>query len=158
MLFFLSSAEYNNIQENTTKVRVHLRGGIAEIFDQHQDLMGKIDNNIVEIETSIENRIEKSLFVLQEAVFVVSTKGLGSDREKNKTAVYVYAKRAKEISSNLSLDELTKEYDNKVKVLDNLKEKKESDSKNRLLGSKILMVEEEMDFLTKTINVVKEKK
>ena len=52
MLFLLATPEYNNVQSNTTKVRVHLRSGIAEIFEQHQDLMGKVDNNIVEIETN----------------------------------------------------------------------------------------------------------
>jgi hypothetical protein len=40
MLFSLATPEYNNLQSNTTKVKVHLRN-VAEIFDQHQDLMGK---------------------------------------------------------------------------------------------------------------------
>ena len=74
MLFLLATPEYNNLQSNTTKVRVHLRNGVAEVFDQHQDLMGKVDNNIIEIETNFENRIEKILFVLQDAVFIVSNK------------------------------------------------------------------------------------
>ena len=56
MLFLLATPEYNNVQSNTTKVRVHLRSGIAEIFEQHQDLMGKVDNNIVESETNFENK------------------------------------------------------------------------------------------------------
>ena len=47
MLFSLATPEYTHIQSNTTKVRVHLRSGVAEIFEQHQDLMGKIDNNII---------------------------------------------------------------------------------------------------------------
>jgi len=72
MLFLLATPEYNNVQSNTTKVRVHLRSGVAEIFEQHQDLMGKIDNDIVEIETNFENRLEKIWFVLQDAVFIVS--------------------------------------------------------------------------------------
>ena len=61
MLFLLATPEYNNIQSNTTKVRVHLRNGVAEIFDQHQDLMGKIDNNILEVETNFENKIDREL-------------------------------------------------------------------------------------------------
>ena len=51
MLFLLATPEYNNVQANTTKVRVHLRSGVAEIFEQHQDLMGKVENNLIEIET-----------------------------------------------------------------------------------------------------------
>ena len=74
MLFLLATPEYTNVQSNTTKVKVHLRNGVAEVFDLHQDLMGRIDNNIVEIETNFENRLEKILFVLQDAVFIVSNK------------------------------------------------------------------------------------
>lgn len=155
MLFFLSTSEYSNVQNNTTRVKVHLSGGIAEILDQHQDLMGRIDNNIIEIETFFENRLEKLLFVLQDAVFVVSHKGLGADKDKNKTAVYVYAKRAKEISSNLTIDEVSKQYEKVVKQLEVLKEKQSKDSLNRLLKSKILLVEEEANFLTKTMTVMK---
>jgi archaellum component FlaC len=155
MLFFLSTSEYSNVQNNTTRVKVHLTGGIAEILDQHQDLMGRIDNNIIEIDTFFENRLEKLLFVLQDAVFVVSNKGLGADREKNKTAVYVYAKRAKEISSNLTIDEVSKQYEKVTKKLEFFKEKQEKDSENRILKSRILLIQEEADFLTKTMLVMK---
>ena len=65
MLFLLAAPEYNNVQSNTSKVRVHLRTGVAEIFDQHQDLMGKVENNIIEIETNFEGKIEKFVFILQ---------------------------------------------------------------------------------------------
>lgn len=155
MLFFLSGAGYSNVQNNTTKVKVHLNGGVAEIYEQHQDLMGRVENNIIEIETFFENRLEKFLFVLQDAVFVVSNKGLGADKEKNQTAVYVYAKRAKEISSTLSIDDVTKQYDSIVKQLENLKEKQAADTGNRLLKAKILLVEEEVNFLVKTLAVIK---
>jgi hypothetical protein len=117
--------------------------------------MGRVDNNIIEIETFFENRLEKLLFVLQDAVFVVSNKGLGSDKDKNQTAVYVYAKRAKEISSTVSIDDVSKQYEKISKQLEGLKEKLSLDSQNRLLKSKILLVEEEANFLTKTIAVIK---
>jgi hypothetical protein len=155
MLFFLSASEYNNVQNNTTKVKVHLTGGVAEILDQHQDLMGRIDNNIIEVETFFENRLEKMLFVLQDAVFVVSNKGLGSDKEKNQTAVYVYAKRAKEVSSTTTLEEVSKEYENTVKKLENLKEKAAIETQNNLLVARILLVEEEINFSVKLMQVLK---
>jgi hypothetical protein len=63
----------------------------AEIFDQHQDLMGKVDNNLIEIETNFE-KDRKILFVLQDAVFIVSNKGLDATAENKGTGVYVYAK------------------------------------------------------------------
>jgi hypothetical protein len=40
MLFSLATPEYNNLQSNTTKVKVHLRNNCWNL-DQHQDLMGK---------------------------------------------------------------------------------------------------------------------
>ena len=113
MLFLLATPEYNNIQSNATKVRVHLRNGVAEIFDQHQDLMGKIDNNIVEIETNFENKVEKLLFVLQDAVFIVSNQGLDANSDEKGTGIYVYAKKVKEITSNVSIEDVAKEYEDK---------------------------------------------
>jgi hypothetical protein len=52
MLFLLATPEYTNVQSNTTKVKVHLRNGVAEVFNLHQDLMGRVDNDIVEIKLS----------------------------------------------------------------------------------------------------------
>ncbi len=68
MLFFLATPEYNQVQSNTTKIKVHLSTGIAEILEQHQDLMGKIDNDIVEIETNFDNKLEKSKYLVQKAL------------------------------------------------------------------------------------------
>jgi F0F1-type ATP synthase epsilon subunit len=113
MLFLLATPEYNNIQSNTTKVRVHLRNGVAEIFDQHQDLMGKIDNNILEVETNFENKVEKLLFVLQDGVFIVSNQGLDVNSENKGTGIYVYAKKVKEITSSVSVEDVSKEYEEK---------------------------------------------
>jgi hypothetical protein len=120
MFFVISAPEYNKLQSNTTKVRVHLSSGIAEIFDKHIDLMGLVSNNLVEIETNFENKLEKALFVLQDAVFVVSNKGLDAEEEaKNKgTTVYIYAKDAREITPTISLDEISKQYLAKTAELD----------------------------------------
>ena len=51
--------------------------------------MGKVDNNIVEIETNFENKVEKLLFVLQDAVFIVSNQGLDSSADEKGTGIYV---------------------------------------------------------------------
>jgi len=158
MLFFLSTAEYSNVQNNTTKVKVHLNGGIAEILEQHQDLMGRIDNNIIEIETFFENRLEKFLFVLQDAVFVVSNKGLGADKDKNQTAVYVYAKRAKELSSGLSMDEVSKEYQKVLNQLEFLNQRLLVETKNTLLKARINSVEQEATFFVKLMLIMKARK
>ena len=159
MLFLLATPEYNNSQSNTTKVKVHLRSGVAEILENHQDLMGKVENNIVEIESNFENKIEKSLFVLQDAVFVVSNQGLDKTSDNKGTGVYVYAKRAKEINSTLSIDEVSKQFELKNQQLENERQKIASgvlDASNKVVSSKIIMMEDEIEFLKKVQLVVKE--
>ena len=158
MLFLLSTPEYNNLQSNTTKVKVHLRSGIAEIFDLHQDLMGKVENNIVEIETNFENRIEKLLFIVQDAVFIVSNKGLDATIENKGTGVYVYAKRVKEITSNFSYEELSKQYEQKKEQLELETSKLSSEGStamDKVIKSRILLLKEDLEFFNRVQVIVK---
>ena len=162
MLFLLATPEYNNVQSNTTKVRVHLRSGIAEIFEQHQDLMGKVDNNIVEIETNFENKLEKIWFVLQDAVFIVSNQkgdATASAFENEGTGVYIYAKRVKEINSSVSMEELSKQYDEKVSLFEAEKQKlvdENIDVSDETSNSKLMVIKDEIDFIKKVMAVVKD--
>ena len=159
MLFLLATPEYNSIQSNTTKVRVHLRNGVAEVFDQHQDLMGKIDNNILEVETNFENKIEKLLFVLQDAVFIVSNQGSDVNSDNKGTGIYVYAKKVKEITSSVSVDEVSKEYEDKKTSLEMENQKLGSDEEeNKAINSKIFVLKDEVEFLEKVVTVVKDLK
>ena len=159
MQFLLATPEYNNTQSNTTKVKVHLRNGIAEIFDQHQDLMGKVDNNIIEVETNFENRIEKILFVLQDGVFIVSNQGLDATSENKGTGVYVYAKRVREITSNIPLDEVTKQYEQKKSELELENQKLTgNETEDKVVNSKIFVLKDETEFLKKVFLVVKDLK
>jgi len=155
MLFLLATPEYNNVQSNTTKVKVHLRSGVAEILEQHQDLMGKVENNIIEIETNSDNKIEKTLYVLQDAVFVVSNQGLDSTVENQGTGVYVYAKRVKEINSSVSIDAVSKEFEQKTTELDSERSKM-TDAVDQVLTSKMILLEDEIEFLKKVVLIVKE--
>jgi F0F1-type ATP synthase epsilon subunit len=157
MLFLLATPEYSNLQSNTTKVKVHLRSGVAEIFEQHQDLMGKVENNIIEIETNFENKFEKSLFILQDAVFVVSNQGLDTTAETKGTGVYVYAKKVKEITSTISIDEVTKQYEQKVSELETENQKLAlTDGNDKVINSKIFLLKDEVEFLKKVVTIVKE--
>jgi hypothetical protein len=161
MLFLLATPEYNNVQSNTTKVRVHLRSGVAEIFEQHQDLMGKIDNDIVEIETNFENRLEKIWFVLQDAVFIVSnqkTSNGNSAFDNTGTGVYVYAKRVKEINAAVSLEEVSKQYEQKLTLLEAEKQKlaeQNIEIAEQLSNAKVLVLKDEVEFFKKVISVIK---
>ena len=155
MLFLLATPEYSNLQSNTTKVKVHLRSGVAEIFEQHQDLMGKVENNIIEIETNFENKFEKSLFILQDAVFVVSNQGLDTTAETKGTGVYVYAKKVKEITSTISVDDVTKQYEQKVAELEVENQKLAGDANDKVINSKIFLLKDEVEFLKKVVTIVK---
>jgi hypothetical protein len=141
---------------------VHLRSGIAEIFEQHQDLMGKIDNNIVEIETNFENKLEKIWFVLQDAVFIVSNQkgdSAASAFENEGTGVYIYAKRVKEINSSVSMEELSKQYDEKVSLFEAEKQKlvdENIDVSDETSNSKLMVIKDEIDFIKKVMAVVKD--
>jgi F0F1-type ATP synthase epsilon subunit len=157
MLFFLATPEYNNVQSNTTKVKVHLRSGIAEIFEQHQDLMGKIENNIVEIETNFENKVEKFLFVLQDAVFVVSNQGLDTTIENQGTGVYVYAKKVKELNSSVSIEEVSKQYEQKANELE-IERQKLNETSDAVLTSKMLLLADEVEFLRRVVVIAKDLK
>jgi F0F1-type ATP synthase epsilon subunit len=156
MLFLLATSEYNNVQLNTTKVRVHLRNGVAEIFNQHQDLMGKVENNLVEIETNFENKIEKFSFILQDAVFIVSNQGLEGTLDYKGTGVYVYAKKVREVTSNLSIDEISKQYEQKKAELDTQIEKLSETQENKALNSKILLLKEDVEFLRRSLTIIKD--
>jgi hypothetical protein len=159
MLFLLATPEYTNVQSNTTKVRVHLRNGVAEVFDQHEDLMGKVENNLLEVETNFENKVEKLLFILQDAVFIVSNKGLESNIESKGTGIYVYAKRVREINSTTSLDEIAKQYDQKYSELEKATTKAEEEKDNSIkTNSKIFLLKEEVEFLKRTLVIVKDLK
>ena len=155
MLFLLATPEYNNIQSNTTKVKVHLRNGVAEILEQHQDLMGKVENNLLEIETNFENRLEKLLFVLQDAVFVVSNKGLDTNVESKGTGVYVYAKRVREITPSTSIDEIVKQYDLKNFELEKENAILEADPNSSKAKSKVFLLKDEVEFLRRAVTIIK---
>jgi F0F1-type ATP synthase epsilon subunit len=161
MLFLLATPEYNKVQSNTTKVKVHLRNGVAEILDQHQDLMGKVENNLLEIETNFENKLEKLLYILQDAVFIVSNKGLETNVESKGTGVYVYARRVREINSSTSVDEIVKQYEQKNSELEKEIEKSETSSgesgkkSELILNSRIFLLKEEVEFLKRVVTIVK---
>jgi hypothetical protein len=170
MLFFLSTPNYINEQLNTTKVKVHLKNGIAEILDQHQDLMGNVENDLIEIETNFENKIEKFIFVVQQAIFVVSHKGLDNKAQKKGTSIYVYAKDVREINSSISLDENIKQYEKKKLELSielkKLEDEKEATKKlnptnvttSNLTNSQVLLLQQDVDFLKTVISIVKSTK
>ena len=169
MLFFLATPESSIIETKTSKIRVHLSSGVAEVFENHQDLMGKIDNDFIEFETNFDNKSEIGKYLLHLGVFVVSTKNsIIKEPKSTETAVYVCAKRVFEISSKnkSSLDSISKEYETK-KILLEEEEQKEAEKaeqkpgvipENININSNLFLLKEEVNFLKKIIVVMKEVK
>jgi hypothetical protein len=111
MLTFIYTTPYNDMQSNISKVRVHLRTGIAEVYTGHSDLIGLIDGNCIEFHTNFENKTSKEIFAVQEGVFIVSNKGLDVKMEPKDTCVYTYARRVIQIGKNIPMDALQVEYE-----------------------------------------------
>jgi len=153
MLFFLVTSDYNTQELNTIRAKFSSTTGNLEILEQHQDLMGLITNDAVEIETNSENKTEKSLFFLQMGIFVISTKGL--EKNKKGTSIYVYASKAKKITPTTSVEEVTKELENKRLELESEKKKT-----GKLVASptKLNRLEKEILFCEKVVAFVKNQK
>ena len=161
MQFSLATPEDNKkVLSNATKVKVHLTTGIVEILDKHQDLLGKVSIDIVEVESNDDNKSEKLKFILQEGLVIVSTKGLNV--ETAQTGVYVYAKRIIEFTPSLSIEEFTKKVDQKSVKLENEKqvliEMVNSGLNIAKMKTKVLYLEEELAFDKKVLVFIKDSK
>jgi len=161
MQFSLATPEDSKkILSNATRVKVHLTTGIVEILDKHQDLLGKVNIDLLEVESNDENKLEKSKFLLQDALVIVSNKGLNI--ETLETGVYIFAKRVLELTGNLPLDEFSKKVEQKSEKLV-LEKQSLADAINNNLNvnkikAKIFLLEDELEFDKKVLNLIKESK
>jgi len=78
---------------------------------------------------------------------------LDSDSENQETSVYVYAKKVREVNSSVSIDEITKEYDAKQLQLET--EIAKLPEKETKLTSKIILLQEDTEFLKKSLGIIK---
>jgi F0F1-type ATP synthase epsilon subunit len=160
MQFSLGTPEDSKkLLSNATKVKVHLSTGIVEILDKHQDLLGRVGLDLLEIESNDENKTEKLKFLLQDGLVIVSNKGLTINAVSN-TGVYVYAKRVAELNSSLSTDEFTKKIEQKTLKLE-LEKQTLIDATNtsKNIGPvkiRISMLESDLAFDKKVLSLIKE--
>ena len=159
MQFSLATPEDNKkVLSNATKVKISLTTGIVEILDKHQDLLGKIGIDVVEVEKTDDNKTEKNKFIVQDGLVIVSNKGLETNIESKRTGVYVYAKRVREITSSTSVEEIVKQYDLKNSQLEIELAKVDTEGKSTKTTSKIFLLQEEVEFLKKVVTVIKDLK
>lgn len=159
MQFSLATPEDSKkVLSSVSKVKAHLTTGIVEILDKHQDLLGKISINIVEIESNEENKNEKLKFILQDALIIVSTKGLTTEPTTAQTGVYIFAKRALELQTNISIDEFSKKVEQKSLKLETQKQVlSEATGKSiEKIKTQLLLLEDELEFDKKVLSFIKE--
>jgi F0F1-type ATP synthase epsilon subunit len=150
---------------NATRVKLHLSTGIVEILEKHQDLLGKIGIDLLEVEKTEENKFEKLRFVVQDALVIVSNKGFNTDLTPQ-TGVYIYAKRVIELTSTLSMDDLNKKLEQKILKLEAEKQRlndlndaitnpDEKIANSNKMKTKIFLLEEEVEFDKKVLAFIK---
>jgi F0F1-type ATP synthase epsilon subunit len=160
MQFSLATPEDSKkILSNASKVKIHLTTGIIEILDKHQDLLGKVGIDLLEIENSEDNKIEKIKFILQDALVIVSNKGLNIDTI-SETGVYIFAKRVLELTSGLSIEEFSRKVEQKSIKLDSEKQAL-ADANNEIgkvekIKTRMFMLEDELEFDKKVVSLLKE--
>ena len=158
MHFFLSSSNENKGQTSVTKVRIFLRTGIVEILEQHQNLIGQIANDIIEVETTFEGVVSKELYVVRNGVLVVTNQftPVGDNFEVGKTSVFIYSDDVTKVQDSLtpsimqSLVESRKKLDEAL-MAETLKEVKQMKS------AFIETLESEIAYLEKVLKAIKNK-
>jgi len=144
MTLTLASGEFTRTFPSLLSVNVCLRNGSAQILPKHQDLIGKVENNILELE--VENEPDKTKMFLQDGIFLVSN-------EDSKTSIYVFSKRILEIekgvNSRTKIEELKKELEQKSKEI----ETKQA-LNNPSMAARIVILQDEIEFIKKYLKVV----
>ena len=157
MRFFLSSPDFSISFENISKVQANLRSGRAEILENHQELLGLITNNLLEIEKVQDNRTERYAYVLADGMLTVLPK---SRSEGNQTMVTLFAKSICSLHTS-SVEDLKQKYDQKQAEFE-AEEKKfqltEEISVKQVLKTKLLILEQETEFAKQCLFFAKETK
>lgn len=161
MFLSITTPEHLYVQPNSLRIKAGLTSGVAEIYDKHQNLAGRIENDFLEVYSFNENKEEKSLYLLQNAIFVVNNENLEEEEMSDETSVFVYAKKLIDLSKNISLDslesELKEKNENLKEVIQKLKLENSDENNFELLRSKALIFQEDILFLEKACSLIKEK-
>jgi F0F1-type ATP synthase epsilon subunit len=161
MKFILLSPEISFTTSNCEKVRANLTTGVVEILNQHQVLIGRITNQLVEYEavSQTENKSEKRYFAIKNAIFIVNTPESDSNTQDSnlETSITIAAERGLEITSSFSADFYVKEYEvktieleNELQRLKDIKLKEDSNfivNNENLFSQKSIRLSSDLEFL-----------
>jgi F0F1-type ATP synthase epsilon subunit len=157
MQFSLATPEDSKkLLSNVTTVKIYLTTGVVEILEKHQDLLGKVSLDLIEVQSNQDNKSEKFKFLVQDALVIVSNKGLNSELT-SETGVYIFAKRVLEFNSSISLDQYSKKVEQKLSKLEVEKQALMEDGANfDKIKTKIFILEDELKFEQKVLSILKD--
>ena len=155
----VQTSEGTKIISNVIKVKVCLKNGAAEIYDSHIDLMGTIENNLVEIYHRLDGKDVKAVFMIGNGVIVVSNKGLDSKEEEKGTFVAVLGDKSREITESVTAASIASEIERSKASITN-----ETALYNAMIGqpvavsinSKIYLLQQELSFLERMSFIVED--
>jgi hypothetical protein len=118
MYFQVTNILENVVQPSVTKVRANLRNGVAEFYPGHVDMMGRIDNDVILTESTVEGRTVTREFLVRDGLVVISNGGLTEDAPIGK-ATYVLVQVAELIElSGVIDDKKVEDINNRLKIKD----------------------------------------
>lgn len=172
MFFQVTNLEENTTQGNVTKVTASLRTGMIEVLEGHIDMMGRIDDDILVSESTVEGRVVRKEFLIRKGVLVISNGGLSSDVPKG-TYVLVHSKEMVELTgtrNEKTIEALAQKLDKKKTELEKILEKinlsvvdlSESENRRKIFegksGIKVKNAYGDVKFFEKAISFMKDVK
>ena len=110
MMFIIDAPGLAYVQKNATKITGNLTSGVVQILNQHQELIGSIRSNLVEVETDNENEVKKTVFFVKNSTFVVTT-------IRKETNVFVRADDTLQISGENVINEINEMLEEQRKAI-----------------------------------------
>jgi F0F1-type ATP synthase epsilon subunit len=113
----VTTPEFSNRHENVKKVRIELKSGIAEVFPNHQDLLGTIGIGIIQIEESIDDKSIISTYVSQDGLVTIDN---SKSQNIETTVIDILSAQTVQITKELTYDYSNEKYEETKAELDKL--------------------------------------
>lgn len=113
----VTTPEFSNRHENVKRVRVELKSGIAEIYPNHQDLLGTIALGEVQIEELIDEKSVISTYIAQDGLVTIDN---SKSQNTEKTVIDIFSTQSIQITKELKYEYCNEKYDESKEELDKI--------------------------------------
>lgn len=110
IFFVLNAPGFSYVEMMATKVTGYLTTGVVQILDQHQDLIGTVASNLLEIQGNEENETDKVIFFVKNSTFIVCS-------IKKQTNVFLSGEEVQCVNAENSIQEISQLLQEKEKEL-----------------------------------------